>query len=70
METTALQANIDSVAETSKPILIGATWTALVLNIILSGVLNQMLGMINSLQLIVHLVIFNVAFPPNAEVVF
>jgi len=30
----------------------------------------MMLGLINSLQLIIHLPAFNVAFPPNAFMVF
>ena len=39
-------------------------------SILMSGVLFKMLGMINSLQLIIHLPIFSVSFPANSQMVY
>lgn len=41
--------------------------TNFVLNLILGGLLNELWGMINSLQLIVHTLLFRINFPTNAE---
>ena len=44
--------------------------SSLIINLLLAGPLNQIWGMINNLQLIVHLPLINVIFPGNAFMIF
>ena len=63
MATTSATKIAKGSIDSAKAALLSTFIASLAINVLLSGVMSQMLGMINSLQLIVHLPIFSVPFP-------
>ena len=55
------------VKDTIISLFVATLCTNFVVNLILGGLLNELWGMINSLQLIVHTLLFRINFPANAE---
>lgn len=66
MADTEATRSYESATETSQKSVIVMVLFSIGLNMILSGILSLLVGMINSLQLIIHLPMMNVPFPANA----
>lgn len=60
---------IQGLASASALVAGGAAASSSIVNTLISGSLSQLWGMINSMQILVHLGIFNVDFPINAQIV-
>ena len=64
--TDSLEAAANSIERGAQTVMLGNA----VVNIALSGSLNQLWGMINSLQIVVHTPLVDVSFPENAKLVY
>ena len=60
---------IEGLATTAAVVAGAAAGSSAIVNTIISGSLAQLWGMINSMQILVHMGIFNVDFPANSKLV-
>lgn len=65
MEDSTLNRAMQSVYESTETSIKGSVVGGFVINLLVAGSLSLILGMINSLQLIVHLPLINVSTPAN-----
>mmetsp|Transcript_6152 Transcript_6152/g.9892 ORF Transcript_6152/g.9892 Transcript_6152/m.9892 type:complete len:366 (+) Transcript_6152:3401-4498(+) len=70
MPDTSFTRGFKTAAEATKTSMKGAMIGSFAINFILAGVLNLLLGMVNSLQIIIHLPIMSVVIPANALTMF
>ena len=68
LEGTTTEA-IESLAVTSTVVAGSVAGSSAIINTLISGSLASLWGMINSMQILVHMRIFNVQFPANANLV-
>ena len=60
---------VKSLATTSALVAGSAAGSSAIVNTLISGSLAQLWGMINSMQILIHMSLFNVSFPSNASLV-
>ena len=59
----------DSVSTASSGTIVSTFVVSMVINLFFAGIMSLLVGMLNSMQLIVHLPIMNVAFPANVMII-
>ena len=70
MKDTSLVQTMMSSADATKELMNGSIMSSVVANILISGSLSQIMGMINSLQLVFHLPIMSIIAPANIITMF
>ena len=70
MSDTSLARSVATVTSATKVVMQGSILTTVALNIVFQGALSLIFGMINSLQLVLHIPIMRIVLPGNLMTLF